>query len=110
MKQTIDRYGFIRAFERADRASQFSRAALDAMFDWIEEREQDIGEEMELDVIALCCEWSEYETVQEAASVYGWEAPERGDDESGDEMALEWLEDRTHVISLDSGGVVIVQF
>jgi hypothetical protein len=109
MKMTVNESKFISAF-MAIRPEQFSRPALSALFDYLEELEQDAGEEMELDVIALCCDWSEYETVQEAASVYGWEAPERGDDESGHEMALEWLEDRTQVIQVDSGGVLILQF
>ena len=112
MKQTIDRYGFIRAFERADRASQFSRAALDAMFDWIVEREQDMGEEMELDVVALCCEWSEYDTAREAAEAYGWECPDRDkDDESEAETSARiWLDYQTTALDVDGGGVVILQF
>lgn len=36
--------------------------------------------------------------------------PERGDDESGDEMALDWLEGKTQVIALDEGGVVMLDF
>lgn len=109
MKMNCYESDFIRAFEEV-RPENFTRPALAALFDYLREREQDFGEEYELDVIALCCEWSEYETVQEAASAYGWEAPERGDDESGDEMALDWLEGKTQVIALDEGGVVMLDF
>ena len=110
MKTTVNQSEFIDAFHRYDRYVQFGYDALVSLFDYMEQLEEDCGEEMELDVIALCCEWSEYETVQEAASAYGWEAPERGDDESGDEMALDWLEGKTQVIALDEGGVVMLDF
>ena len=65
MKQTIDVYGFRRAFERTDRKDQFSYEGLEALFNWLEQYEDDTGEEMELDVIALCCDFTEYESLEE---------------------------------------------
>ena len=65
MKQPIDVYGFRRAFERTDRKDQFSYEGLEALFNWLEQYEEDIGEEMELDVIAICCDFSEYESLEE---------------------------------------------
>lgn len=117
MKKTISENEFIRAFEQAGRKDQFSREALSAIFDYIEEYEDDSGEEIELDVISICCEWTEYDSAREAAEEYGWSEPTREDDEDGNEWldraeqeALEWLEDRTQVREVDGGGVVIVQF
>ena len=49
---------FVDTFKSMDRFDQFGYEALKEMFDHIEHFEQDTGEEFELDVIALCCDWS----------------------------------------------------
>lgn len=47
------------AFTYADRAEQFSYEGLKALYDYLTELSEDIGEDIELDVIALCVEYSE---------------------------------------------------
>lgn len=59
MKTTVSRYDFERAFINAGRKDQFSYEALGLLFNYLEEYEESTGEEIELDVIALCCEYSE---------------------------------------------------
>ena len=59
MKQTITKGMFIEAFKRMGRQDQFSREALTALFEHFEQYEQDTGEEIELDVIGICCEYVE---------------------------------------------------
>ena len=108
---------FADAFRRMGRENQFSREALEALFNYLEDYEQDTGEDLELDVIALCCEFTEYTTAVEAASDYGFttelEAEDYEDAESYEDAkedeALEWLRDRTIVISFD-GGLIIKNF
>ena len=112
MKETVTQSRFIDAF-RQTRPNQFSRAALIALFDYLDQLEQDLGEETELDVIALSCEWTEYADAIEAAEAYGWEAPdvaegEERDDTSG-RKALEYLQDETHVVEFE-GGVLVLNF
>lgn len=105
---------FADAFRRMGREDQFSREALEALFNYLEEYEQDTGEDLELDVIGLCCEFTEYTTAVEAASDYGFttelEAEDYEDAESYEDAkeneALDWLQDRTEVISFDSGLIV----
>ena len=118
MKTTVDFYQFLNAFERAGRGSQFSRAALTALFAHLEQYEEDTGEELELDVVALCCDYAEYGSAIEAASAYGleccpseWDADYPGLDFSKEEeeRALEWLQAHTTVIEFD-GGLIIQQF
>ena len=113
MKQTITKYMFTEAFRQYGRSEQFSYLGLQALFDYLEEMEEGTGEEMELDVIALCCDFSEYATAKEAAEDYGWTAPERDEDEDEEayaerieEEALEHLNDETQVIKHDSGVIV----
>lgn len=59
MYQTINFSDFCDAFRRLDRHEQFSYAAKRALFDYLESIENDTGEKIELDVIALCCEYVE---------------------------------------------------
>lgn len=60
MKQTIDVYDFIDAFRTYDRMDNFSIDGLHALFNYLEEYEEDTREQIELDVISLCCDFSEY--------------------------------------------------
>ena len=53
------------------RPEQFSRSALNALYYYYVQIEEDTGEEMELDVVAICCEWDEYPSFAEAAEAYG---------------------------------------
>ena len=68
MKQTINFSDFTAAFHRADRGNQFSYDALRVLFDYLENFEEDTGEEIELDVIGLCCEFSELDADEVIAS------------------------------------------
>jgi len=112
MKETVNESRFLQAFKTL-RPDNFSRPALVALFDYLDQLEQDLGEEQELDVIALCCEWTEYRDAIEAAEAYGWEAPEipEGEerDDTSDRKALEFLQDQTHVVEFD-GGVLVLNF
>jgi len=65
MKQTVDEYQFRRAFETI-RPDNFSYEGLRVLFNYLEGFEESCGEEFELDVIGLCCEYTEA-TVEEIA-------------------------------------------
>jgi hypothetical protein len=69
MKQTINFYDFQKAFQDL-RPNSFTYEGLRALFEYIEEIEDTHNEEMELDVIALCCDFIEYESAEEYASEY----------------------------------------
>jgi hypothetical protein len=59
MKQTIGFCQFRDAFINYDRKENFSYEGSKALFEYLEQYEEDCGEEIELDVVALCCEYSE---------------------------------------------------
>jgi hypothetical protein len=98
MYQSINKYDFARAFEQL-RPNNFSRAGLSALYDYLEQYEEDTDEQIELDVIAICCEYSEYESLEEFQEDYG------DDYESIDE-----IEQATTVIPVDDDGFIILQF
>lgn len=58
MKQTVYFQDFVDAFRRFDRYEAFGYDGLRIIFDYLEQYEQDGGEELELDVIAICCDYN----------------------------------------------------
>ena len=97
MYQTINEYDFTRAFQESDsRKNQFSHDALKAIFAYYEELEESTGEEIEFDLVGVCCDWTEYETALEIIEQYSPEVKL-----STEAEALEWLQERTTVLSFD---------
>jgi len=90
MITTINEYDFSTAFHKMGRGNQFSYQGLKALYDYLDNLGDDIGEPIELDVIALCCEFAEYDSLQEFQEDYG-----------NDYKSLEDIEDRTILIPLD---------
>ena len=64
MYKTITSSSFHDAFHSMDRQNQFSYEAREALFAYLEEYEESTGQQIELDVIALCCDYSEYENLE----------------------------------------------
>jgi hypothetical protein len=71
MKQSISVSQFDDAFRDYGREDNFSYAGRHALYEWLEELGDDTGQEFELDIIALCCEFSEYEDLAEFQANYG---------------------------------------
>ena len=90
MKQTINRSAFHDAFRNYGRIENFSYAARDALFDHFEELEQSNDEEIELDVIAICCEYNE-ELICDVLKNYNLESLE----ELQDETLVLWHDDES---------------
>ncbi len=99
MKQTVNEYDFIDAFKRMDREENFSYEGLSALFDFLEQLEEDTGEEMELDVIAICCDFCEYANLEDFRNDYGDEY-----------QTLEDVENETTVIRIDDTRFIIQAF
>ena len=103
MYKTITFTDFVQAFRDVGREDQFSYDALKALFEYYDE------ENIELDVIAICCEWSEYseDEVQEQFEYLGDVTIEDdADDASFLESVVYELESQTTIIPLPSGYLV----
>ena len=59
IKQTVDFQTFRNAFQ-AIRPGRFTYEGLGALYDYLWELSEDIGDDIELDVIFLCGEFAEY--------------------------------------------------
>ena len=92
---------FERAFKGYGREDNFSYEGLRALFDYLEQYEEDCDQEIELDVIAICCEYTE-DSIQNIADNYGIE----GDREE----ILETLMYNTQVIEVDEDNIIIQDY
>ena len=85
-----------------DEFADWSRGGAMALVEHLEQFEEDTGESIEFDPIAIRCDYSEYDSALEAAEQYT-------DECNNEETALEFLEENTTVIPL-KGGIIIQNF
>jgi hypothetical protein len=83
------------SYFNAIRPEQFSYDALRALFEYYAEIEESTGEQIKLDVIALCCDWTEYKGIEDFQNDY-----KEGYDTISD------IENDTTVIEFDGGFLV----
>lgn len=100
MKQSINLSQFRDAFHRMDRGNQFSYEGLKILFNGLESFEQDTDSEMDLDVIALCCEFCEMTEleIRSSYSLEDWQS------------STEYLANNTLVLGATDKTVVFQQF
>jgi hypothetical protein len=108
MKITVSVYDFRDAFIKL-RPDNFTYSGLTVLFDYFEEIESDTGEEIELDVIAICCEYAE-DTAQGIAENYGIDVEGLDDEEEITERVIDHLIDEGAFIGESDAGIVYRQF
>ena len=72
MKETVTVYRFRDAFRQSDTyKNNFSYEGLLALFEYLEELEWEMdGMEFELDVVAICCDYKEYDSIKDFNADY----------------------------------------
>jgi hypothetical protein len=115
--QEIGFYQFEQAFKNADRMDNFSYPGLRVLFNSLEEYSDSTGENVELDVIALCCDYRE-ETAVDIAEDYSIDLSDADSDLEGEELeqakadiVREYLSEKTYLCGEyenDAGDVVFV--
>ena len=95
MKDTVTEYQFVDTM--AQKQHGFSYEGAKALFEYFEQYEQDIGEEMEFDPIAIRCEFDEYESLEDVKKSYQ------------DIETLEDLQNHTTVIEIPETDRLIIQ-
>jgi len=98
MKTTVYQHDFWEAFRKIC-PDNFSYEGLQALFNYFEDYEDQTGEEIELDVIAICCDFTEYESLEEFQGEYGEEYE-----------TIEDIENSTLVIPIDDERFIIQVF
>lgn len=100
MKTNVSKSDFRDAFKRMGRENNFGYDGLGALYDFIEELYSGTGTESELDVIALCCEFNEYENIDEFWQDYN---------DKDTYETIEDIENHTSVIRIDGSDSFIIQ-
>jgi len=98
MIKTITEWDFINSFDEMNRSENFSVAGRKALFEMFEE----LSPDMELDPIAVCCDFSEYKDLEELKNDYSYD-----EDLEDDDDILDYYREQTMVLELANGGLVI---
>ena len=94
---------FLEEFKKYGREGQFSQEGKKALFAFLNGLSEDTGEPIELDVISLCCNFTEYDSVEEFNRDYGYSI---GDDVD----SIEDIEYFTFVIPVTKESFIIQDF
>ena len=101
---------FREAFRLAGRMDQFSYEGFEVLFDYLDNLSEDTGEPIELDVIALCCDYYE-SSVEELIDNYNIDVSDAdGDEDEIKTIVEEYLQENTSVCGQVSGGFVYAAF
>jgi len=95
MKDTVTEYKFIDTMAQPQHG--FSYEGAKALFEYFENFEQDTGEELEFDPVAIRCDFDEYESLEEVKENYQ------------DIETLEDLQNHTTVIEIPNSDRLIIQ-
>lgn len=96
MKQTVTLSMFRDAFRGTSYENNFTYEGLALLFDYLEQYEQDSGRELELDVVALCCDYAQ-DDLEAVLKNYSLES-------------IDDLRDNTTVIECNDGTVIYQVF
>ena len=99
MYQTLTKSEFMDAFRSYNRFENFGYDGLDVLFDYFEQLEEDQGSRIEIDVIAICCDFTKYDNLAEFQEAY-----------SKEYTSIDDIEAATVVIRINDESFIIQQF
>jgi len=103
MKQNVSEDTFISTFKQNQSyKNNFSYEGLRVLYNYLEQYENDIGEELEFDLISLCCDYNEYEDLKEFLNDYPSDIDKKDYDDLDDykQAIEEEINDNTQLIKL----------
>ena len=95
---------FINLFHVMDRENNFSVTARRALFNYYDSLANDIGEDIELDIIGICCEWSEStedSLIIEYIHLVNDEDIDEDDDDARLSLIVDYIESESMLIEVD---------
>ena len=95
----VTEYSFRDTFLTSAYSENFSYGGLTALYDYFSELEDELGEPIEFDLVAIAGEYSEL-TIDELRDNYSI---------NKDIDVIEYLQERTQVIEIENGDRVIIQ-
>lgn len=97
---------------RMNRAEEFGYKGWNAIGDYLENLSEDLGEDVEVDVIGICCDYSIAEDVNNWWEEHGEyssidpEVWEEMDDDEKLEAVEDYLQDRTSIVCCDEDCII----
>jgi hypothetical protein len=101
-------------FNRYDRSENFTPAGVRVLFDYLEEISEGSGEDINLDIVGLCCDYSE-DTFEDIAANYRIDLTNRAgetieDEEEIERIVLDYLNNNTVVCGVTGTTAVYAAF
>lgn len=90
-------------FHAMGRGTQFSYEGLGLLFDYLDQVSDDIGEPLELDVIAICCDYAEA-TLEDIAKDYSIDLEDDGNELNN---VLDYLADHSTICGVTEQGTIV---
>ena len=100
MIDAFRKYGRLKTSETH---GNFTEEAVEELFNYYDELEN-----YELDVIGICCEWTQYDDIDEVREAYLDNVAKPSEYDSYD--VFEYLEDNTYHIVLDDDSILVRDF
>jgi hypothetical protein len=107
--KTIVYFAEFRDYFHEIRPDNFSYQGLRILFDYLEEYEESTGEEIEFDVIAICCDFSE-ESFENIADLYGIELDENDDEDEQKQQVIDFLQSEGAYVGDSINGIIYRNF
>jgi predicted NAD-dependent protein-ADP-ribosyltransferase YbiA (DUF1768 family) len=95
IKTELTQWEFTNEFMKV-RPDNFSLRGLEALYQYFYEVSEEMGEDIEFDPIAICCEFTEYDNFEEVQQYY-------------DVNTFDELDEQTRVIEVHDSEILIVQ-
>tara|TARA_R110002096_G_scaffold104803_2_gene230834 strand:+ start:395 stop:766 length:372 start_codon:yes stop_codon:yes gene_type:complete len=118
----ISKYEMIVAFrdmgrlKTPDKHGNFTEEAIKELYDYYDEivgeyfelsqKGRHLEQAYELDVVGICCEWTQWDNIDEVRQTYFYDAPETYDDDD----VFEYLQDNTYHIVLSDDSILVREF
>ena len=96
-------YDFLEEFKNYGREDQFSYEGKKALFDYLEELSEDMGEPIEVDIVGICCDFTEYDSLEDFINDYSYTIGEDIND-------IEDIQEYTTVIPINDESFIIQDF
>ena len=97
----IDFSDFLEEFKKYNREDVFTYQGKKALFEYLNELSESIGQPIELDIIDICCNFTEYNNLQQFMDDYGYTIEDIED--------IEEIQEHTTLIKINEGKGFIIQ-
>ena len=104
IKEEVTQSYFMVRFNEV-RPNNFSYRGLETLYNYLWDLSEDIGEDIELDVIAICCDYTEYDNEEELIESYSDFIPTYTDKSN----CLDLLREHTTVLEIEDSPAIIIQ-